>query len=139
LLVKRSALHRFGAVLAAACFLFGGAEHWLGFDPCPHHEGAFLFAAASLSEEAGHAGHHTHHGAIAEPSDSESDSGGHGPCDCVGPCASPAPPALPVGSSHATLATFERVEPFASRPRDVVPQQPVPFLLPYAHAPPELG
>jgi len=131
--VRHSALHRIAVGLVAAFVMLGGAEHWFGFDPCPHHEGAFFVEAA----ESASGGHHAHHGGSADAS--ESDSEGHGPCDCVGPCATPSPTALPATASFAAWGTLERVEVAAAPLPAVVPQQPVPYRLPYAHAPPFLG
>lgn len=132
--MRPSFLHRLGVALVAATFLVGGAEHWFGLETCPHHDAAFVghgTAGAESSEQ------HAHHGAPSEAPDS--DSAEHGPCDCIGPCASPSPTALPVAASFAIAAGVERVETSVSSPRDFVSPQLVPFLLPYAHAPPSLG
>jgi hypothetical protein len=129
-----SALHRLAVTLVAATFLLGGAEHWFGLEACPHHDAAFVGHGVSEAEGADH---HAHHGGSSEAP--ESDSGEHGPCDCIGPCASPSPTAIPTTASAAIAASFERVEISVSRPREFVPRQFVPYFLPYAHAPPSLG
>ncbi len=132
--VKLSALHRIAAGLVAAIFLTSGAEHWFGFNPCPHHDAALVVAGVS---DGGTGDHHAHHAGSSEAP--ESDSGDHGPCACIGPCASPAPTALPAAESGEVAGSFERVEIAVSPPRDFVLPQFVPYLLPYAHAPPSLG
>jgi len=125
-------LERSAAGLLAVLYLFGGAEHWLGVDPCPHHDAAFYEAGIV---DAGDSGHHEHHGGTSEPSESED----HGPCMCVGPCATPPPVALPSTTSHAIAVALERVESQPAPSRDAAPLQFLPYLLPYAHAPPSLG
>jgi hypothetical protein len=131
--VRSSALHRIAAGLVAAFFLFGGAEHWFGLDPCPHHEAAVVGADG----EAGSSGHHAHHSGSSEASEPGSEE--HGPCSCVGTCAAPPATALPVASTYAATVGIEHVEILASRAPELVAPQFVPFLLPYAHAPPSLG
>jgi hypothetical protein len=116
----------------AASFLLGGAEHSYGFDPCPHHDAA-LVEVLGVGAAEGHA----HHAGSSDSSESHADD--HGPCSCVGPCATPAPIALPATPADAIAVAFESVEVSESRPRDFVPPPFVPFLLPYAHAPPSLG
>ncbi len=132
--MRLSHLHRIAVGFVAAVFWIGGADHWFGFDPCPHHDAAFISADGSGSEVGDH---HAHHGGSSD--ESESDSGDHGPCDCIGPCAVPSPTALPATESFAIAGTLEYLTVSVSRPRDFVPPQVVPFLLPYAHAPPSLG
>ncbi len=137
--MKLSALHRIAAGVVAAVFLTSAAEHWFGVDPCPHHDEAFVAADVS---DAGAPSQHAHHSGSSESSDSDSedsDSEDHGPCDCIGPCATPSPTALPASASREIAGTFERVEISVSPPRDFVLPQFVPYLLPYAHAPPSLG
>ncbi|MEQ1855703.1 MAG: hypothetical protein ABL963_04480 [Longimicrobiales bacterium] len=132
--MRPSALHRLAVALVATTFLFGGAEHWFGLETCPHHDAAFVGHGTSDAEDAGH---HAHHGGSSDAP--ESGGAEHGPCDCIGPCATPSPTALPATASFVAAASFERVEISVSPPRDFVPPQFVPFLLPYAHAPPSLG
>jgi hypothetical protein len=66
------------AGLVAAMFLLGGAEHWFGSDPCPHHEGVVV--ATGIAEATG-AEQHAQHARHADDSDgSESHTEEHGPC-----------------------------------------------------------
>jgi hypothetical protein len=131
--MKHCATHRIAAGLVAALYLLGGAQHWLVVDPCPHHDAA-LFQAGLV--DAGDAGHHAH-GASTQSESSDPED--HGPCGCVGPCATPSPTALPSSATLTIAGVLERVESVPTPPREIAPQQFVPFLLPYAHAPPSLA
>jgi hypothetical protein len=124
--VRPTALHRIAAALIAALFVFGGAEHGSGLDPCPHHDAAILVAD-----------HHAHHAGSSGGSHSGSEE--HGPCACVGPCATPPAAPLPSTASRTVAVAFERVVLSPIPARDIAAPQFVPFLLPYAHAPPSLG
>jgi hypothetical protein len=131
--MRHSAPQRIAAGFLAVLYLLGGAEHWLGIDPCPHHDAAF-FEAGIVDAE--HAAHHAHQGS----SDSnESDAGHDGPCACIGPCTTSSPTAVPSATTHAIAAAFERVQSAPASAGDFVAPQFVPYLLPYAHAPPFLG
>jgi hypothetical protein len=135
--MRHSPIQRLAAGFLAALYLLGGAEHWLGVDPCPHHDAAF-FAAGIVDAGDAHGAHHAHHG-TADASDSGSEADDHGPCACIGPCATPSPTALPSSVTHVVAAAFEQVESSPAPARDFVAPQYTPFLLPYAHGPPSLA
>jgi len=133
--MSRTAIKRFAAGFLAALYMLGGAEHLLGVDPCPHHEGAFVEAGIDVGDSA-HAPHHAHHAGASDP---ESKSEDHGPCGCVGPCATPAPTALPSETTLQVGDALDHVESASTPDRDSVAPQFVPFFLPYSSGPPSLA
>jgi hypothetical protein len=136
-------------VTASLCllFLFGGwSADAHDLHACPHH-GLPVVAAGTDDAGARQAGsddqaehHHGAHGeahAEAHPEPASGDeSHGHGPCTCIGDCSGPPAAELPrsTGPEAREPASFADTE---------VPQSPVlptqqllPYVLPYALAPP---
>lgn len=145
--MSRSPAHRLAALLAPVFLLFTGTGEALGMHPCPHHsyiEGAA--AGAPVSEPAsGHGEHgaaHAEHPAPPAAADGDHHAAAdpaehpeHGTCTCLGGC----PPlglALPSGEGVEIAvpapADVLRVRPEGERPN----ASPIPFVLPYGHAPP---
>lgn len=133
--MSRTAIKRIAAGFLAATYMLAGAEHLLGVDPCPHHEGAFVEAGIHVGDSA-HTSHHAHHAGAPDPG---SESEDHGPCGCVGPCATPAPTAPPSETTLHVGDAPDHVESASTPDRDSGTPQFVPFFLPYSNAPPSLA
>jgi hypothetical protein len=140
--VFRSPVRRLTALLAAALLLFTVTGEALGLHACPHHsyiEGAA--PGAPVPEAA--SGHGAHGAAHAEhPAAPATDAAGdpaehadHGTCTCLGGCPPLGAAVLPGAGGQAAVPVpgdVVRVRPGAER----ASAGPIPFVLPYGHAPP---
>jgi hypothetical protein len=131
----RSPAHRLIALWASIVLLLNGSVDAFGVHPCPHHDAvAHAPQAASGMAESGHHGAHGHGGAHHAPTPDE--PGGHAEtCTCLGSCLTgtgaplPDPPVLPA-------APVTRVRPARIAGDVAVLPGRLPYLLPYATAPP---
>jgi hypothetical protein len=134
--VKRTLPNRVVAVTMAMVFLLLGAGDLFGVHPCPHHD---LLAAHAGEHNASHAP-----GTPEPPHEHEQAAPGeeatHGPCTCQGACpSSTAAEALPAHVRPAMVESVVDTPRTGVRVRDVLLPRFTPFLLPYAHGPPQLG
>jgi hypothetical protein len=129
-------IRRLTALLAAMLLLLSGAGDAFGAHPCPHHAaiGAPEHAAAAHAAEMAdsHGDHGAHGQAPAHPADHD----GHSACTCGGIC--------PVSTGPAPLAPALAVLPLVLVPAapaaftaaDGLPSRLLPYVLPFAQAPP---
>lgn len=134
--------HRLGRRVATGLclvLLLGGSSadaHDL--NSCSHH-GIPISATSGPTVAADHGGSHGNH--VGSPTGHHGDSSGHdphghGPCVCIGDCSAPA--ALALSRSGGTVARDARLIDDPSPPHLPLfpPQQLLPYVLPYALAPP---
>jgi hypothetical protein len=126
-------LHRAAIGLLGGLFLLAGVGEPFAVDPCAHH--APIRTDTGIAEGA-HTGHDHHEGGGGS---TDSSSGHENACTCLGACVTGSPTALPESTALTIAATFERIWRPSAQPGDFVLPGFVPFLLPYAHAPPSLG
>jgi len=102
---------------------------------CPHHEALPVGHGDAASHPAGHAETGGSRWAGAAPADAPH----NGPCTCVDSCPAGVGQPLPVAADARPTAPAPQAS--ALRPRDAGrnPARLVPYLLPYAIAPPSIG
>ena len=130
--MRRSFMNRAFGLLTALLYLAmpGGL---LASRACAHHDGP----AAALADNAGAQSHNAHaHGSTTESDASESGAGCHD-CTCISVCSTSSVVALGTFATIlvATAAPIPAVTPVVEveQPRPLLE----PFILPYAHAPPQ--
>lgn len=123
-IVTRTSLRRVTGAFLALTFVLAGATGAAGARPCAHHDG--------MSAEAAHVadGHDDH--ATSVPS--ETAPKGHGGCACLGDCAAASAVAIPEAprSIMAETPVLATTRVHRSDPS----YRHVPYLVPFAHAPP---
>ncbi len=139
--------HRIAPGLLAALFVLAQASGAAGARPCPHHDGPGATGEAVAAPEAerepshpggGHphaapAAPHAQHAAAADaPGDRHDDA--HEGCACLGECSTAPAVVLPEASEIRATVDPPR-PPFEGETRPA-PAGLVPYLVPFAHAPP---
>jgi|SRR5690606_11182951 hypothetical protein len=99
---------------------------------CPHHDALPVSRADEAVHPAGHAGAPDNGAAPA-------DAPQHGPCTCVDSCPAGIGEPLPVAADARPVPLAERGSVPGPRDPGRLPTRLVPYLLPYAHAPPPIG
>lgn len=120
---------RLTALAAALLFLLSGAGDVLGAHPCAHHD---ALAPGHAADATG--AHHAHHAHDAgAPAPAEHDGA---PCSCAGTCSAAAGVAMPRApeTTFAPPAVASAAPAYADHAR--LPGRLLPYLLPYAQAPP---
>jgi hypothetical protein len=159
--VTRTASFRTAALLTLALFLSSWTGKALGIQPCAHHEGiggthgpaSTAAGAGSAHAHGGHApgaapgkayvagSHETHGHAAPAAADLPHEGAGHpqhGDCSCVGSCPATGVAGLPHLADGAPRAVAEALPRYASGAGEL-PARLLPYVLPYATAPPHAG
>lgn len=123
--VNRSPASRLTALLAAVLFFLAWGGEAVGVHACPHHAGIHPVPGAHAEMDHSGGDHH------------KPDAPQHGECTCVSGCPSVAGSLLPVDIDAVGIqVAVALIGPRPFPPTESSTQLVLPYVLPYAHAPP---